>query len=131
MFLNINYVNLASYTYDHTIYDSGDSIDIAITYFKVQLRDFFSGNKMRGNNVKCHFIASTNNTHYIFDGNSSIKSSNCKNLLWVKIHSKLKFDDHIKDKCKKANIKLRPLARATSCMKTEQKKLWINSFFSS
>ena len=45
------------------------------------------------------FITSTNETHQIFVGNSSIESSNCEKLLEVKIGSVLTFDDHVKKLC--------------------------------
>ena len=122
LFLNISYVKLACYADNNTIYDSRDSIDGFITSFEIQLFHWFSDNCIKGNNVRCHFIASANDTHYVFGGNSSIKSNSCKSLLGVKTDSRLNFDDHIKDTCKKANEKLKPLARATPFIKTEKKR---------
>ena len=45
-----------------------------------------------------------------------IKSSNYDKLLDVKIDSKLTFDDHIKDMCRKAINKLCALGRVTPYM---------------
>ena len=50
-------------------------------------------------------------------------------MLGVKIDNKLNFDTHVKGLCKKANNKLRALARATPYMSLEKKKLLMNSFF--
>ena len=47
------------------------------------------------------------------NGNSLIKSGNCEKLLGVKIDTKLTFEDHIKDLCRKANSKLCALGRVT------------------
>ena len=38
-------------------------------------------------------------------GESIIKSSDFERLLGIKIDSKLRFDDHVQDLCKKATIK--------------------------
>ena len=60
---------------------------------------------------------STNNTPELKVRDSLIKESICKKLLGVKIDYKLTFDNHVANLCKKANNKLRTLARATPCMK--------------
>ena len=46
-------------------------------------------------------------------GETIIKTSDFEKLLGIKIE-KLHFDDHVQHLCKKANIKLRALARAIS-----------------
>ena len=46
-------------------------------------------------------------------GETIIKTSDFEKLLGIKIE-KLHFDDHVQYLCKKANIKLRALARAIS-----------------
>ena len=46
-------------------------------------------------------------------GSSLIKRRKREKLLGVKIDTKLAFDDHIKDLCRKANSKLGALARVT------------------
>ena len=43
--------------------------------------------------------------------------------------NKLNFDTHVKGLCKKANNKLRTLARATPYISLEKKKLLMNSLF--
>ena len=69
---------------------------------------------MKGNTNKCHLIVSTDEPIEIRVGESLIKSSTCKKLFGVKTDNKLNFDTHVKGLCKKANNKLRALARATS-----------------
>ena len=58
-----------------------------------------------------------------------IKTSNCEKLLGVKIDYKLTFDEHVSSLCKKENSELRALARTTTYMNIEKRKLLINSFF--
>ena len=84
---------------------------------------------MKENTDKCHLIVSTDELIEMQVGVSLIKSSTCEKLLSVKIDNKRNFATHVKGLCKKANNKLRALARATPYMSLEKKKLLVNSFF--
>ena len=84
---------------------------------------------MKGNTDKYHLIMSTNNNPEIQVGDSLIKANGCEKLVGLKIDYKLNFDNHVNSLCKKANNKLRALARATPYMNIEKKKLLMNSFF--
>ena len=61
-------------------------------------------------------IGNTDKPIEIRVGEPLIKNSTCEKLLGVKIYSKLNFDTHVKGFCKKANNRLRALARATPYM---------------
>ena len=74
-------------------------------------------------------IGNTDKPIEIRVGEPLIKNSACEKLLGVKIYSKLNFDTHVKGFCKKANNRLRALARATPYMSLEKKKLPMNYFF--
>ena len=84
---------------------------------------------MKGNTDKCRLIVSTEEPIEIGVDEPLIKSSTCEKLLGVKIDNKLNFDTHVKGLCKKANNKLRALARVASYMSLETKKFLMNSFF--
>ena len=84
---------------------------------------------MKGNTDKCRLIVSTDEPIEIRLSEYLIKSSTCEKLLGVKIDKKLNFDTHVKDLCKKANNKLRALARVAPYMSLETKKFLMNSFF--
>ena len=71
---------------------------------------------MKGNTDKCHLIMCTNNTPQLKVGDSLIKTSTCEKVLDVTIDYKLTFDNHVANLCKKANNKLRVLAKAISHM---------------
>ena len=132
LFLVIKDVDFASYADDNTIYQSGRTVDDVINGLQVsaeKLFQWFSDNQMKGNTDKCHLIMSTNNATELQIGDSSIKTSNCEKLLGVKIDYKLTFDEHVNSLCKKANSKLRALARTTPYMNIEKRKLLRNSFF--
>ena len=78
---------------------------------------------------KCNLIMSTENAPELQIGDSLIKKSSCEKLLGVIIDYKLTFDEHVTSSCKKANNKLRALARATPYMNIENRKLLMNLFF--
>ena len=84
---------------------------------------------MKGNTNKCHLIASINEPIEVREGKSLIKSSTCEKFLCIKIDNKLNFDSHFKGLCKKANNRLRALAKVSPYMSLEKKKLLMNSFF--
>ena len=139
LFLVIKDVDFGSYANDtiyqsgiNTIYQSGRTVDNVNNGLKVSAEkrfQWFSNNQMKGNTDQCHLIMSTNNATELQIGDSSIKTSNCEKLLGVKIDYKLTFDEHVNSLCKKANSKLRALARTTPYMNIEKRKLLMNSFF--
>ena len=131
-FLVVKDVNFASYADDNTIYQSGRNVDDVINDLQLsaeKLFHWFSDNQMKVNTDKCHLIISTNNTPGLKVGDSLIKTSTCEKLLGFKIDYKLTFDNHVANLCKKANKKVRALARATPYMTIEKRKLLMNSFF--
>ena len=101
LFLVISNTDFSIYIYDNTINDSDNSTDDVISSLEEsaeKLFQWFSHNQMKGNTDKCHLIVS------------------------IKIDSKLNVDTHVKGLCKKANNKLRALARATPYMSLEKKE---------
>ena len=119
LFLVISDTDFSSYADDNTIYDSGNSIDEVISSLQEsaeKLFQWFSHNQMKGNTDKCHLIVSIDEPIEIRVSESLIKNSTCEKLLGVKIDNKHNFGTHVKGLCKKANNKLRALARATPYM---------------
>ena len=132
LFFVVEDVNSASYADDNTIYQSGKNADNVINDLQLsaeKLFRWFSDNQMKENTDKCHLITSTSNTPELKVGDSLVKTSTCEKLLLVKIDYKLTFDNHVVNLCKKANNKLKALARATPYMTIEKRKLVMNSFF--
>ena len=122
LFLVISDTDFSSYSDDNTIYVSGNSINEVISSLQEPAEKVFrwlSHNQMKGNTDKCHLIVSTDEPIEIRVGESLIKNNICEKLLGVKIDNKLNFDTHVKGLCKKANNKLRALARATPYMPLE------------
>ena len=132
LLLVISDTDFSSYADDNTIYDPGKSIDEVISSLQESAEKFFqwfSHNQLKGNTDKCHLIFSTDDPIEISVGVSLIKSSTRERSLGVIIDNKLNFDTHVYGLSKKANNKLRALARATPYLSLEKKKLLINSFF--
>ena len=65
---------------------------------------------MKANPDKCNFICSTDDKVV---ENQKISNRPYEKLLGVRFDSKLTFDTHINDICKKADLKLNVLARIT------------------
>ena len=132
LFLVVQNVDFASYADDSTIYDAGDNIGEVIFSLQKSSKKLFKwsvDNQMKANEDKCHLIVSTNEITGIQMGDFTIKNSPSEQLLAVNIDSKFNFDCHVNHLCNKANIRLRALARVTSYMTLEKKKIVMNSFF--
>ena len=83
---------------------------------------------MKLNPDKCNFICSSNKKIRLIVENKEINNITHKRLLGVKIDSKLSFNTHINDICKKPGLKLNALSKITPHLDFKKKKLLINSF---
>ena len=104
LFFIIENTDIASYADDNTPYISTDDIDGVIKSLEeglATLFKWFSDNLMKSNADKCHLLISTNNTVKMKIGHFDIANSRNEKLLGVKFNSKLTFDDHISELCKK------------------------------
>ena len=72
---------------------------------------------------------STNREVSLNVNNFKIKIRDCEKRLGVKFDSKLRFDQHITDLCRKASRKIHALARVATLMNLLKQCLPINSFF--
>ena len=95
---------------------------------------------MKSNPDKSNFTWSTSKKVSLIVENKVINNSAHERLLGVKIDSKLSFNTHIDDICKKLNwtlssvslklsLKVNALSRITPHLDFKQKKFLINSFF--
>ena len=95
----------------------------------VSLSRWFENNLLKGNADKCHFLVSTSQDVSLNVNNFKIKHSDCEKLLGVKFDSKLRFDQHITDFCRRASRKIHALARVTPFINLSIQHLPMNSFF--
>ena len=134
LFMVMKDFEFASYADDNTPYATGENIEdliIKLQNASKTLFQWFTDNQMKANPDKCHFICSHVDKASLLVENMEIKSSTHEKLLGVTIDTKLSFNMHIDNMCKKANIKLNALSRITPYMDFNKKKLLINAFFMS
>ena len=129
LFLMMNNIKLASYTDDNTPYAVGNNIEELIV--KLQnasktLLQRFSDNQMKSNPDKCNFICSTIKKVRLIVENKEINNSTHERLLGVEVDSRLSFNTHIDNICKKPNLKLNTLSRITPHLDFKKKTLLIN-----
>ena len=68
------------------------------------------------------------NQSFLKTNNKAIKTTNCVKLLGINIDSKLNFDSHITDLCKKASMQLNALNRFRAYIGNKEMEILINSF---
>ena len=83
---------------------------------------------MKANPDKCNFICSTDDKVNIIVENQKISNRPYEKLFGVRFDSKLTFDTHINDICKKGDLKLNVVARITPYMDLNKKRLLSNAF---
>ena len=83
---------------------------------------------MKGNINKCHLLMNKDKSSEIHLGESIMKVSDYGKPLGTKIAWKLRYDDHVQNLYKEANMKLR-VAQATIFVYLEKWKLGMYSFF--
>ena len=78
---------------------------------------------------KCHFICSSTLKTSIAIENEQTRKSSCEKLLSVVFDSKLTFQSHIHNICKKASQKLNAISRITRYVNFDKKRVAANAFF--
>ena len=69
-----------------------------------------------------------NNQSCLKINNQTIQTTNCVKLLGVNVDSKLNFDSHITDLCKKASMQLNALNHLRTYIGNKEMEILINSF---
>ena len=83
---------------------------------------------MKSNSDKCHLIIVNNQDNDIKIGNDVITSENSVKRLGVTIDNKLNFNEHVDNICKKANNKLRALARIAKYLSPDKLRIIMKTF---
>ena len=116
IFLIMNNFKLARYADDNSPYGVGNNIEELIVKLQIAsktLFQWFSDNQIKSNPDKCNFICSTSKKVSLIVENKKINNITHERLLGVTIDSKLSFNTHVDDICKKASFKLNALSRIT------------------
>ena len=109
LFLIHSDIDIVNFKDDNTPYLSAKNVEDVIESLErasVSLFRWFENNLLKGNVAKCHFLVSTSQVVNLNVNNFKIKNSDCEKLLGVKFDSKLRFDQHITDLCRRASRKL-------------------------
>ena len=134
LFLFVTDSDIASYADDNTPYVSAnkpEEVIVKLEKVSVNLLKWFKNNGMKVNTEKCHLLLSLNNDLNANIGETIIKCSNDEKLLGVTIDNKLSFVKHINNMCDKASQKLNALARISSYMNLNKRKLIMKAFINS
>ena len=127
-----NDTDIANFADDNTPYLSAKNVEDVIESLErasVSLFRWFENNLLKGNADKFHFLVSPSQEVSLNVNNFKIKKSDCEKLLGVKFDSKLRFDQHITDLCRRTRRKIHALARVTPFMNLSKRRLLMNSFF--
>ena len=124
-------IDIANFVHDNTPYLSAKNVEDVIESLErasLSLFRWFQNNLSKGNVGKCHFLVSANKEVSLHVNTFKTKNDDCEKLLGVKFDSKLRFDQHVTDLCRKASRKIHALARVTPFMNLSKRRLLMNSF---
>ena len=93
--------------------------------------NWFSANYFKSNPRKSHFLLTSNEQVNLNLDNLIIKTSESEKLLGINIDNFLTFNELVSKLYKKANQKLRAIARISSYINKNKLRLIMNAFFSS
>ena len=131
LFLIHSDIDIANFVHDNTPYLSAKNVEDVIESLErasLSLFRWFQNNLLKGNVGKCHFLVSANKEASLHVNTFKTKNDDCEKLLGVKFDSKLRFDQHVTDLCRKASRKIHALARVTPFMNLSKRHLLMNFF---
>ena len=134
LFFILSKTDIANYADDNTPYTSSNDVNGLIKNLEEASKKLFKSfddNLMKSNPDKCHLLVSTNDNVKIRTGNFQIENTKREKFLGTQFDSKLSFNYHLSEICKKASRKLYGLDRETPYMKLSKRKILMNAFFNS
>ena len=126
--------NIANYADDNTPYSARPNMNeviLDLQYSGDVLFSWLKNNGFKANTDKSHILLSHPEVIGTEIYGETIINTKYEKLLGVKFDIELRFDEHVKSLCKKANQKLSALTRLSSIMSFNQRKLIMNAFISS
>ena len=135
LFLFSGAFNIANYADDCSPYEFSGSINDVISKLEndsITLIKWYDSNYLMPNPDKWHLLLNVARDDLsVTVGNKCVPNASCEKILGIYFDNKLKFDIHVTKLCNKAGQKLHALARVSSYMSFNQKKLIFNAFISS
>ena len=133
LFLLADQSEIANYADENTPFACGDKSDKVIKKLEKDASLLITCSQENGlklNADKCKLLFFCKQPINI-EINEIIKNSKSENLLGITIDTKLTFNEHINNLCKKANQKLHALARVSSFMCQDKVRLIMKAFITS
>ena len=134
MFYFLEDFDIANYADDSTPYNAGENIEFVVNNLEQSssiLFKWLNDNYMKVNTDKSHLLVSGNVRATAKIDNNYIESEKEQMLLGITIDSKLTFENHINNICKRASQKLNALARVAPYMNIQKRIIIMKSFVTS
>ena len=131
LFYFLENMNIASYADDNTPYSANETPDMVIKDLENSssiLFKWFDINCMKANSGRSRLLSSHRHELNLKLSTTNIKSSKNEDLLGVTFDSKLNFEKHITNLCKKASQKLNALARICPYINIYKRKILMRAF---
>ena len=84
---------------------------------------------MKADPEKCHLLVKKDRRKKNKIRNNIIGNNKCEKVWGIKVDSKLNFEAHVGDLCKKASRKMHPLAGVTPYKSFSKKRILYTAFF--
>ena len=131
-FFQITETDICNYADDNTLHACDIKLDILMEKLGAADKaiNWFRYNGMKMYPDKCHLLDSGLKYELMIAniGNEQIIESNIVKLLGISIDSKLSFNDHLNNICKKASNKLNALSRQCAILPFEKRKVLMHAF---
>ena len=132
IFLFCKKVDFVSYADDNAPYCIGKTPEEVISQLEkssISIFEWLENNGMKANPDKCHLLLSRTGNFEASINENRISNTRFKKLLVVTFDNQLNFNHHISNICKTASNKLHALARVSSYMDQDKKRILFNSYF--
>ena len=134
MFYFLEDFDIANYADDSTPYNANKNIELVVNNLEQSssiLFKWLNDNYMKVNTDKSHLLVSGNVRATAKIDNNYIEFEKEQMLLGITIDSKLTFENHINNICKRASQKLDALARVAPYMNIQKRRIIIKSLLTS
>ena len=135
LFFSIEKCSLYNYADDNSLSVSASSLSEVLSKLRIDCNhaiDWFTINGMKANPDKFQFMILSSSPldpiELALDGNTTITSQNCVEVLGVSIDKHLTFNDHISSSCSKAVRQLNAFARISKHLNLDSRRVIHQSF---
>ena len=134
LFYFVDKTKIANYADDNSTYTTESTICSLLNILEEEtssVLNWFKVNEMKSNDDKCHLFVPNHTDVSVKLNNQTLKGEDSIDLLGIHIDSKLNFNEHVTNLCKKGNQKLHALARISKLLSQEKLRLIMKTFIES